>query len=91
MHPARSARLPCELYDDKEPRAAKFLPRRASGLCGTGPVAGQAAGLFASFVTFLSNKEKLERSPFPKELFAKCRLIEKTKIGKQSSTGIAHS
>jgi hypothetical protein len=31
--------------------------------------------LFASFVTFLSNKEKLDRFPFPKGFSRKSRLL----------------
>ena len=56
-----------------------------SWLCGMHlphPQADQAKGLFASFVTFLSNKEKLNRSPFSKGLFGKALSADKENFQK---------
>jgi hypothetical protein len=57
-------------------RQAKSVPsstllRRASGLCGIKPIAGQAAGLSASFCNFFFQKKKKLDVPFSKGFFAK--------------------
>ena len=40
----------------------------------------QTAGLFASFVTFLSNKEKFNRSPLQREKFCKSPVCPQKKV-----------